>query len=104
MRQFLEAHDVLLNKHQTKQKMSTSAHSAPLLYSTLTKQSQVVRHKYREGIYGSLVIPKLAILTMMVFLQSRCEQKSTKSCKEVLKSLVRGSSPERKIKTRGERW
>lgn len=57
----------------------------------MTKLAQVVRQKYCEDIYGSLVIPKLAILTMMVFLQSHSEQKSTKtSCKEVLKSLVRG--------------
>lgn len=55
-----------------------------------TKQSQVVRHKYHGDIYGSSVIPKLVILTMMVFLQSHCEQKSTKtSCEGVLEGSVR---------------
>lgn len=59
--------------------------SASLLCSTLTKQSQAVTCKHCEDIYGLLVIPKLATLTMMVFLQSHCKQKSPKtSCKEVL--------------------
>lgn len=46
-------------------------------------------HKCKDDdIYGSLVIPKLAVLTMMDFfspLQSHREQKSTKtSCEEAL--------------------
>lgn len=68
------------------------AHSASL-YSALTKQSQAVTRKHHQDIYGSLVFPKLAFLTMMVFLQSHCEQRSTKtSCKEVLEALVREMS------------
>lgn len=50
--------------------------------------TQSRKWSHQEDICGLLLIPKLAFLTMMVLLQSDCEQKSTKtSCKEVLREL-----------------